>query len=189
MLSYTNLTAFALVSLGMVLTPGPNMIYLLSRAVLQGRVAGFVSLLGVIAGFIFYMLCAAFGVTALIFALPFAFPPTMLGHAAFHQPAQRSELFRQVPALQRGGLIQGIDLLLDQRQVVDRVEDDVFPIPAPRMASNDLATAADHHLVDIAPHPDVLMTLGDRHGIVVGLVAHQGLGRYAGAGLIAGIEG
>ncbi|WP_307960272.1 hypothetical protein, partial [Sinorhizobium medicae] len=29
------------------------------------------------------------------------FPPTMLGHAAFHQPAQRGELVRQIPALQR----------------------------------------------------------------------------------------
>lgn len=52
------------------------------------------------------------------------FPPTMLGHAAFHQPAQRGELVRQIPALQRSGLIQRIDLLLDQRQIMDRVEDD-----------------------------------------------------------------
>ncbi len=117
------------------------------------------------------------------------FPPTMLGHAAFHQPAQRGELVRQIPALQRSGLIQRIDLLLDQRQIMDRVEDDVFPLPAPRMASNDLATAADDHLIDIAPDPDILMTVGGRHGIIIGLVAYERLGRDLGAGLIAGIEG
>jgi threonine/homoserine/homoserine lactone efflux protein len=32
----TSLAAFALVALGMVLTPGPNMIYLISRSLCQG---------------------------------------------------------------------------------------------------------------------------------------------------------
>ncbi len=35
-----NILAFALVSLGMALTPGPNMIYLISRSISQGRAAG-----------------------------------------------------------------------------------------------------------------------------------------------------
>ena len=60
-----NHIAFALVCLGMVLTPGPNMIYLISRSITQGRAAGIVSLGGVALGFVFYMLCAAFGITAL----------------------------------------------------------------------------------------------------------------------------
>ena len=38
----TSLAAFALIALAMVLTPGPNMIYLLSRSILQGRAAGFI---------------------------------------------------------------------------------------------------------------------------------------------------
>ena len=71
--STTALIAFALVSLGLVLTPGPNMIYLISRSISQGRVAGLISLGGVALGFVFYMLCAAFGVTALIFAVPYAY--------------------------------------------------------------------------------------------------------------------
>jgi threonine/homoserine/homoserine lactone efflux protein len=79
----TNLTAFALVSFGMVITPGPNMIYLISRSILQGRAAGFISLFGVLAGFVFYMLCAAFGVTALIFAVPFAFGGIQIAGAAY----------------------------------------------------------------------------------------------------------
>jgi hypothetical protein len=38
------LLGFALISLGMVLTPGPNMIYLISRSITQGPAAGIVSL-------------------------------------------------------------------------------------------------------------------------------------------------
>lgn len=68
-----NLLAFALISLGMVLTPGPNMLYLISRSICQGRVAGLISLGGVVLGFVFYMLCAALGITALILAVPYAY--------------------------------------------------------------------------------------------------------------------
>ncbi|MFK5151132.1 LysE family translocator, partial [Klebsiella pneumoniae] len=38
------LLGFALVCLGMVLTPGPNMMYLISRSITQGPAAGIVSL-------------------------------------------------------------------------------------------------------------------------------------------------
>ncbi|MFN7023434.1 MAG: LysE family translocator [Pseudorhizobium sp.] len=83
MVSSANLMAFALISLGMVLTPGPNMIYLITRSILQGRAAGFISLFGVIAGFVFYMLCAAFGVAALILAMPFAYRTIQIAGAAY----------------------------------------------------------------------------------------------------------
>jgi threonine/homoserine/homoserine lactone efflux protein len=69
----THLIAFCLVALGMVLTPGPNMIYLVSRSICQGRQAGLISLAGVALGFVFYMLCAAFGITAIFLAVPFAY--------------------------------------------------------------------------------------------------------------------
>ena len=39
----SNLLTFALVALGMVLTPGPNMIYLVSRSISQGPKAGLIS--------------------------------------------------------------------------------------------------------------------------------------------------
>lgn len=68
-----NLIAFALISLGMVLTPGPNMVYLISRSISQGRKAGLISLGGVGIGFLFYMLCAAFGITGLVMAVPYAY--------------------------------------------------------------------------------------------------------------------
>jgi threonine/homoserine/homoserine lactone efflux protein len=52
----SSLLGFALISFGLVLTPGPNMIYLISRSITQGPVAGIVSLGGVALGFVFYML-------------------------------------------------------------------------------------------------------------------------------------
>lgn len=69
----TNLLTFAAIALGMVLTPGPNMVYLISRSICQGKAAGLISLGGVALGFVFYMLCAAFGITALVMAVPYAY--------------------------------------------------------------------------------------------------------------------
>ncbi|AET93155.1 lysine exporter protein LysE/YggA [Burkholderia sp. YI23] len=77
------LLAFALVALGMALTPGPNMVYLISRSICQGRSAGLVSLGGVALGFVFYMLCAAFGITALLIAVPFAYDALRFGGALY----------------------------------------------------------------------------------------------------------
>jgi len=79
----SSLLAFALVCLGMVLTPGPNMIYLISRSITQGPAAGIVSLGGVALGFLFYMLCAAFGITALLLAIPYAYDALRLAGAAY----------------------------------------------------------------------------------------------------------
>jgi threonine/homoserine/homoserine lactone efflux protein len=80
---FTSLFGFALVSLGIVLTPGPNMIYVISRSITQGPEAGIVSLGGVALGFVFYMLCAAFGITALLFAVPYAYDALRLAGAAY----------------------------------------------------------------------------------------------------------
>jgi threonine/homoserine/homoserine lactone efflux protein len=65
--------AFSLIALGMVLTPGPNMVYLVSRSISQGRGAAFLSLVGVGTGFLFYMVCAALGITSLLMAVPYAY--------------------------------------------------------------------------------------------------------------------
>ncbi|WP_420810444.1 LysE family translocator [Corticimicrobacter populi] len=67
----------------MVLTPGPNMIYLISRSLCQGRRAGLISLGGVALGFVFYMLCAAFGITALVMAVPYAYDALRIGGALY----------------------------------------------------------------------------------------------------------
>ncbi|QPF92464.1 LysE family translocator [Bradyrhizobium commune] len=77
------LLGFALVSVGIVLTPGPNMIYVISRSITQGPAAGIVSLGGVALGFVFYMLCAAFGITALLLAIPFAYDALRFAGAGY----------------------------------------------------------------------------------------------------------
>jgi threonine/homoserine/homoserine lactone efflux protein len=79
----SSLLGFSLVALGMVLTPGPNMVYLVSRSICQGRVAGLISLGGVAAGFVFYMLCAAFGITALVMAVPYAYDTLRIAGALY----------------------------------------------------------------------------------------------------------
>ncbi|AOV16233.1 lysine transporter LysE [Acidihalobacter aeolianus] len=78
-----HLLGFGLVSLAMVLTPGPNMIYLLSRTLCQGRRAGLVSLAGVATGFVCYMLCAALGITALLLVMPYAYDALRAAGAAY----------------------------------------------------------------------------------------------------------
>ena len=69
----SNLLAFALISLAMVLTPGPNMIYLISRSICQGWRSGLISLAGIALGFVFYMASAALGITTLVMAIPYAY--------------------------------------------------------------------------------------------------------------------
>ncbi|GIH68962.1 LysE family translocator [Sphaerimonospora thailandensis] len=58
------------ISLGMVLSPGPNMLYLVSRSIGQGRRAGIISLCGVVAGFLVYLVGTNLGLAALITAFP-----------------------------------------------------------------------------------------------------------------------
>src|SRR3569833_53750 len=79
----SNALAFALIALGMVLTPGPNMVYLLSRSICQGRRAGLISLCGVAAGFVFYMVCAALCITALVMTIPLAYDTLLIGGALY----------------------------------------------------------------------------------------------------------
>lgn len=77
------LFAFALIATVMALTPGPNMLYLISRSICQGRVAGLTSLAGVAVGFFFYMFATALGITALFSTVPFAYDVLRLAGAAY----------------------------------------------------------------------------------------------------------
>jgi threonine/homoserine/homoserine lactone efflux protein len=83
MTSFSSFAAFSLISLGMALTPGPNMVYLLSRSICQGRGAGLVSLGGVALGFLFYLLCTSLGLTALALTIPYAYDALRLGGAFY----------------------------------------------------------------------------------------------------------
>jgi threonine/homoserine/homoserine lactone efflux protein len=83
MLTISELGWFALAALVMVLTPGPNMIYCISRTLCQGRGAGLLSLTGVLLGFVAHLIAAACGLTALLMAVPLAFDVIRLAGAAY----------------------------------------------------------------------------------------------------------
>jgi threonine/homoserine/homoserine lactone efflux protein len=63
----------ALTALGMVLTPGPNMMYLVSRSISQGRLAGLISLSGTFVGFVVYMTMANIGLAAVFVLVPWLY--------------------------------------------------------------------------------------------------------------------
>ena len=107
MVPLNDLLLFAGAALLMVLTPGPNMIYLISRSICQGRKAGVISLLGVILGFVVHMFAAALGITALFLAIPIAYDLLKWAGAAYLlylawqavRPGARSPFeARQLPA-------------------------------------------------------------------------------------------
>lgn len=83
MLPTATLLTFSLLALGLAVTPGPNMLYLVSRSVAQGPRAGLVSLAGCQAGSLLIMLGAAAGVTAALLAIPYAYDVLRLGGAAY----------------------------------------------------------------------------------------------------------
>jgi len=71
--AFASLAVFGAAVLLLALTPGPNMIYLVSRSICQGRAAGVQSLFGVVLGFVVHMLAAAAGMSAVLLAVPFAY--------------------------------------------------------------------------------------------------------------------
>jgi threonine/homoserine/homoserine lactone efflux protein len=64
---------FCLACIALVATPGPNVLYLVSRTLAQGRAAGFVSLAGTSTGVAAHALAAAFGLSALLATVPVAY--------------------------------------------------------------------------------------------------------------------
>ena len=69
------------------------------------------------------------------------FPLAGLAHAGLEQAAQGRERLGQVPALQRCGLVEGAGLLLEQRQIVQRVEDEVLARVGALVPGDDLGAA------------------------------------------------
>ncbi len=83
MLAPQELMLFALAALLLVLTPGPNMVYCISRSLTQGPRAGLLSLAGVLAGFGVHLLAASLGLTALLAAVPMAFDAIRIAGATY----------------------------------------------------------------------------------------------------------
>ena len=83
MIPLDSLSLFAVACVVLVLTPGPNLMYLISRTLCQGRRAGLVSLAGTSSGFLFYAVGAALGLTAVFVAVPVLFDIVRWAGAAY----------------------------------------------------------------------------------------------------------
>lgn len=70
MVSLESVLGVAIIALGIVLSPGPNMVYLVSRTLSQGRRAGYLGLAGVGLGLLCYMIAAALGLGAIFDVVP-----------------------------------------------------------------------------------------------------------------------
>ncbi len=73
MIPLDSLALYALACVLLALTPGPNLMYLISRTLCQGRAAGIVSLAGTTSGLLFYAVATALGLTAVFVAVPVLF--------------------------------------------------------------------------------------------------------------------
>ncbi len=83
MITFSAALSFAGVAFLMALSPGPNLIYLASRSICQGRVAGFSSLAGVCLGMVMYMLATAGGLSTIFMAVPLAYDVVRMAGAAY----------------------------------------------------------------------------------------------------------
>ena len=82
-LTTERLALFTLASMVLAATPGPVWLYLISRTLAQGRRAGYFSMFGVAAGLSLHATFAAFGLTIVLLAVPFAFDAIKLAGAAY----------------------------------------------------------------------------------------------------------
>ncbi|MGN9836997.1 LysE family translocator [Nonomuraea sp. H19] len=69
----STLALFCVATLGLLVVPGPAVLYIVTRSVSQGRSAGLISVLGVHAGSLVHVAAAALGISALLAASATAF--------------------------------------------------------------------------------------------------------------------
>ena len=79
----TNLEVFLAAALLLAISPGPAVLYIVTRSVSQGRVAGIVSCAGVACGGIVHVVAAAIGLSAILAASAFAFEFLKYAGAAY----------------------------------------------------------------------------------------------------------
>ncbi|QBD74897.1 LysE family translocator [Ktedonosporobacter rubrisoli] len=79
----TTILAFLAAGLGLVLIPGPNMLYIITRSLAQGRRAGLTSALGVETATLVHIMVAALGISALLLSSTLAFSLVKYGGAIY----------------------------------------------------------------------------------------------------------
>src|SRR5690349_2801111 len=96
---WSSLGLFAVAALVLLLTPGPAVLYIVTRSIDQGRRAGLVSMLGVHAGTLVHVAAAAAGVSALLAASATAFSVVKYLGAAYLIYLGARRLWNRAPAL------------------------------------------------------------------------------------------
>jgi threonine/homoserine/homoserine lactone efflux protein len=69
----SNLLLFASLIVFLALTPGPDVIYIMTRGIAQGRRAAFISTVGICTGYLIYTMLAVLGLSALLQSSTIAF--------------------------------------------------------------------------------------------------------------------
>ncbi|GAA1733766.1 LysE family translocator [Nonomuraea sp. AD125B] len=77
------LALFCALTLGLLVVPGPAVLYIVTRSVAQGRSAGLISVLGVHAGSVVHVAAAALGLSALLAASATAYAVVKWGGIAY----------------------------------------------------------------------------------------------------------
>ncbi|WP_405996003.1 LysE family translocator [Streptomyces sp. NBC_00986] len=82
-MNLSNGISVAAISLGVVVTPGPNMMYMVSRSIAQGRRAGVVSLGGVAVGALVFVVVTNLGLMAVLRTVPVLYTSFKIAGAAY----------------------------------------------------------------------------------------------------------
>jgi threonine/homoserine/homoserine lactone efflux protein len=78
-----NLSLFVVAAVALLVVPGPAVLYIVARSVEQGRLAGFVSDLGIHSATLVHVLAAALGLSALLASSALAFAVVKYAGAAY----------------------------------------------------------------------------------------------------------
>src|SRR5215510_11723116 len=79
----TGLWLFVFAAAVLTITPGPAVLYIVTRSISQGRVAGLVSCLGIALGGMLHVLAAAVGLSAVLATSALAFNVVKYAGAAY----------------------------------------------------------------------------------------------------------
>jgi threonine/homoserine/homoserine lactone efflux protein len=78
-----NIALFMLATITLNITPGPDMMYVITRSVSEGKKQGIVSALGISTGTIFHILAVSLGLSAFLLAVPTAYDIIKYAGAAY----------------------------------------------------------------------------------------------------------
>jgi threonine/homoserine/homoserine lactone efflux protein len=98
------LVVFAGAAIALLLTPGPAVLYIVTRSIEQGRIAGLMSVLGICAGTLFHVAAAALGISALLVSSALAFSVLKYVGAAYLVFLGIRTLLTKPPARAEGAL-------------------------------------------------------------------------------------